>query len=156
MLLLYKQKSLEQTVEQMRRMGEMLIPYNYPMTPKSEAEDIAPFKLNQIMLDGYEIYVQYNKGNYGKYFLESVEVIAKNTPFLPFVLVCKVGKAFLGDKYLAYVSFWDQNRNHYVWTVAKDEDDQPMPGPYKVEMETYEYEGFEYDVFPKKGGISFH
>lgn len=155
MLLLYKQAPLEETVAQMRRMGEMLIPYTYPMTPKSEAEDIAPLKLHQMMLDGYEIYVQYNKGNYGEYFLESVEIVNKNAPFLPFVLVCKVGKAFLGDKHLAYVSFWTDNRRHYVWTLAKDEDDQPMPGPYKVEMETNQYEGLEYDVLPN-GSMNFH
>lgn len=155
MLLLYSQQSLEESVTQIRRMGEFLMPYTYPITPKSEAEGIACLKLHEMMLDGYQIFVQYNKGNYGEYFLESVEILGKNAPFLPFVLVCKVAKAFLGEEHLAYVDFWHDNRRHYCWTLAKDDDDQPMPGPFKVEMEIGEYEGLEYSVLPN-GGVNFH
>jgi hypothetical protein len=125
------------------------------MTPKSDADDIAFLKLNSIMLDGYEIYVQYNKGDYGNYYLESVEVIGRYAPFLPFILVCKVVKAFLGKDHLAYVDFFHDNRRHYCWTLAKNKDDEPIPGPFKVEMEAGEYEGLEYSVLPH-GGITFH
>jgi len=155
MLLLYPQPPLEKTVTSMRRMGEILMPYTYPLTPKSEAEDIACLKLNELMVDGYQIYIQYSKGNYGEYFLESVEILGKNAPFLPFVLVCKIAKVFLGEEHLAYVDFWHDNRRHYCWTLAKNEDDESMPGPYKVEMDHGEYEGLEYSVLPN-GGINFH
>lgn len=155
MLLLYKQASLADTVSQMRRMGEILMPYTYPMTPKAEAEDIGCLKLRDVMIDGYQVYVNYTKGDYGDYYLESVEILGKNAPFLPFVLVCKIAKAFLGEEHLAYVDFWHENRRHYCWTLAKDEDDVPMAGPFKVDMGHGEYEGLEYSVLPN-GGIDFH
>ncbi len=155
MLLVYKQPPLEETVAQMKRMGDILMPYTYPLRPKSEAEDIAFLKLHEIMLDGYHLFVQYNKSDYGEYLLESVEILAKNTPFLPFVLVCKVAKAFLGDQHLAYVDFWHENRRHYCWTLAKNQNDEVVPGPFKVEMEHGNYEGLEYSVLPN-GGIDFH
>ena len=155
MFLLYSQRPLEETVANMRRMGEFLLPYTFPLAPKSDAEDIAPLKLNEVSIDGYDLFIQYNKGDYGEYYLESVEILGKHAPFVPFVLVCKIAKAFLGEEYLAYVDFFHENRRHYCWTLARDKDDQPMPGPFKIEMDTGSYEGFEYSVMPN-GGVTFH
>lgn len=155
MFILYPQEPFNEIVAKMRSMGEMLVEYTYPLTPKADAEDIACFKLREVMVDGYELYIQYTKGDYGEYYLETVEILAKHTPFIPFVVVCKIAKAFLGDKHLSYVNFFADNRRRYCWTLARDKDDEPMPGPYRVEMETEEYEGFVYDVMPT-GGIDIH
>lgn len=156
MFILYPQDSLRKTVMEMRRMGDFLMPYTYPLAPKSYADDISPLKLRSVVIDGYPVFVQYNKGDYDKYYLESVEIIGQDAPFLPFFLVCKIAKAFLGEEYLAYVSFFVDNRMHYCWTMARDkEEGGPMPGPYKVDMEVNEFEGFEYSVLPT-GGVEFH
>lgn len=154
-MVLYKSPSLEESVKRMKDMGNFLLPYTYPAAPKSNSEDLAFFKLNEMMIDGYEVYVQYNKGDYTEYMIESVEIIGKNTPFLPFFLVCKIGKAFFGDKHLCYIDFWRDNRRHYCWTCASDVDGEVIEPPFKVDFDEADYEGLEYNVFPK-GGIDFH
>ena len=154
-MLLYKSPPFEETIRHMKEMGKMLVPFTYPEAPKANSEDLAFFKLNQVMMDGYEFYLLYNKGDYTEYLIESVEILGKNAPFLPFHLVCKIGKAFFGDKHLCYVNFWRDNRMHHCWTCACDADGVRIPPPFKIELDDAEYEGLEYKVFPK-GGIDFH
>jgi hypothetical protein len=154
-MLLYKSQPLEDSIRQMKSMGDFLLPFTYPAAPKSDSGDLAFFKLNQLTVDGYELYLNFNKGDYGEYFIQSVEIINRNAPFLPFFLVCKLGKAFFGDKHLCYIDFWRDNRKHYCWTCAANVDGEVIDPPFKVELDEAIYEGLEYNVFPK-GGIDFH
>lgn len=148
MLQAYRQRPLAEMVRQARGMGEILIRYNYPLAPKSDHDVLAVLKITELMIDGYETYVQYNKSDYGNYYLETIEVVCKNSPFLPFIVLCKLAKAFLGDQHLAYLDYFVENRRRYVWNVAKDKDDKVVPGPYKVEMKDCEYEGLRYQSLP--------
>lgn len=154
MELVYRQESLQDSVVRIRNIGEILMPYTYPLAPKS-LDEVSFLKLNEMMIDGYELYIQYNKSDYEDYFLESVEIIGKNAPFLPFVVVCKIAKAFLGSEYLSYLHFFGKNRRHYCWTLAKDMDDHPIPALFKIDLDVERYEGLEYTVLPI-GTIDFH
>ena len=61
--MLYKQKKLEVQVEEMRSLGEQLIPYNFPRAPAEWEEDINLLKAREIIVDGYTVVVHYSKAD---------------------------------------------------------------------------------------------
>lgn len=127
----------------MKRMGDMLIPYTFPLVDFKVEQDILLFKQKNLVVDGYDVLVCYSKADYQDYFLESVQAQAIFAPFLPFCLVCKIGRTFLGDDNLSYIEFFRNNRKVYCWTI-KSRDDRPLP-PDKGNKPG-SYEGFEYSI----------
>lgn len=142
--MLYKPDSLEVTVEQMRALGEQLIPYNAPRASKENENDIGVLKSRRILVDGYEVNVYYTKSDFGEYKTEVVQIWGEFAPFLPFNLICKMAKAFLGGAHLSLVELFKGNRKVYCWTVTVDEDGKPRPSPYEAETEECTFEGFTY------------
>ncbi len=113
---------------------------------QADDDDIGCLKLREAIIDGYSVVVYYSKNDYPNNYMEVVQVTAKYAPFLPFSLVCKVGKKFLGDKYLSYVDFVRENRKTYCWTLASDKFNNPIPAIYKKESLSDDcvYEGLCY------------
>lgn len=136
-------RAFSQEVQDMKRMGEMLIPHTFPLVDFKIEQDILIFKQKVFIVDGYEILVCYSKADYEDYFLESVQVQSVFAPFLPFIIVCKLGRAFLGSHNLSYIEFFKNNRKVYCWTI-KLRDDRLLP-PDK-ENKPGSYEGFEYNI----------
>ncbi len=141
--------SLDEHVKAMRGLGEVLMPYNFPKVPAEEEDDINPIKTREVTVDGYTLIVHYSKAEYQQHYLETLQVLGKYTPFLPFSLVCKVGKRFLGSNHLSFVEIFKTNKI-YCWTVVKDKDDIAIPGPYNNDIESRIFEGFEYRVMDSK------
>ena len=136
---------LEKTIEEMRTLGEQLIEYNYPKVPAPEEDEINILKGREATVDGYELILHYSKSDYGTHYLESFQVLGKNMPFLPFHLVCKLAKRFLGEHYLSLVEIFRDNRKVYVWTITLDHDGKPLPYNYRdTEAEECTYDGFIY------------
>ena len=66
------------------------------------------------------------------------------SPFLPFVVICKMAKTFLGDAHLSLVELFKGNRKVYCWAVNVTHDGKPVRSPYSSKVEECSYEGFSY------------
>ena len=131
-------------LETLRIVSQHLVPYTFPMAPAEFEEDIAPLKKQEIEVDGYSIIVHFNKADYKRYYLESLQILGKHSPFLPFHLVVKLAQRMLGGHHLSLVEFYQDSRKVYCWSVCVDKQGKPMPSPIEDETQPCEFEGFEY------------
>jgi len=136
--------TFEITVDNLRSVGEMLIPYNFPLAHKDLEKDIAPLKKSEVEVDGYSLIIHFNKAKYKGYYLETFQIYNKYGPFLPFSLVVKMACKSLGGHLLSLVEFYQDDRKVYCWSVCVDEDGKPRPSPIEEESEPCEFEGFAY------------
>ena len=130
-------------------MAEVLVPFTFPVTDFSDEQEVIVLKQRDVVLDGYAVTVCYSKADYDVYLLNSLQVHSSYTPFLPFNVVCKAGRAFLGERHLSYVEFFKNNKKVYCWTT-KERDGRVMPPDKSSSPE--EYEGFGYSVL-KQGVV---
>lgn len=152
----YKEPKLDEIIEGMRNIGDMLVPYNFPKAPPPVMEDdLAIFKERQAIIDGYPTVLHYQKADYDKHYLETLQVYGKSSPFLPFSLVCKLGKRFLGSHHLSLVELFKDNRKIYIWSVFVDRRGRPIPSPYETETEECEFEGFNY-LYMQPNQVNFY
>jgi len=144
--MLFPIKNFDEFVKETKSFGNFLMPYNQPKASPEDEEDINFFKTKEAVIDGYSIVTHYSKNDWPTHYMEVLQVTGKFTPFLPFSLICKIGKKFLGDKYLSYVDFIKDSRKTYCWTLATDKTNNPMPAPYRKEVLSDDcvYEGLCY------------
>lgn len=115
--------TLNQHIEEMKRMGDHLIPYTFPQASLETEKDIKVLKQRNIVVDGYDVVVCYSKSEYDDNFLETLQIQAEHYPFLPFNVVCKLGVKFLGDDCLSLIEVVKSGRKLYCWTIAIDKAD---------------------------------
>lgn len=142
--MLFQGKNLAQNVKEIKSFGNFLMPYNFPKTSLEDEDDIGFIKSREIVVDGYTVVVYYNKADWTEHYLEILQITGRYSPFLPFSLVCKIGKRFLGDKELAYVDFIKDGRKVYCWTCVLNLENCPIPNPHKPDVYDCSYEGFCY------------
>jgi hypothetical protein len=144
-------KILRRQVEEMKKVGNALLPYTYPIVSFEEEQEILLLKQRVIKINGYYVIVCYSKADYDDHILETLQIQPIYSPFLPFSLVCKVGKMFLGSRYLSYVEFFKGIRKIYCWTI-KREDGIAVPPPKSTPGN---YEGFKYRIL-SPGSAELH
>lgn len=142
----YKEPKLDEVIESMRTLGEIIVPFNYPKTAISRTmeDELSFFKEREAMIDGYSVFLVFQKSDYDSYFLETLQIYSKSSPFLPFNLICKLGKRFLGSHHLSLVETFRNNRKIYCWSVCVDDHGRPIECPYNIVTEDCEFEGFNY------------
>jgi hypothetical protein len=136
---------LNKVIDEMKRLSEHLMPYSHPNVDAKDETIIDVLKFRQIMVDGYEITLHYNKYEYEDHFLETLQIMGKKIPFIPFNLICKIARKALGDEHLSLIEILRESRKIYCWTVTKNKRGVPMPNSYKTKAEQCTYEGFEYN-----------
>jgi hypothetical protein len=142
---MYKEQKLDEIIEEMRNVGEVLVPYNYPKgSVNIWGDQLIIFKEREAIIDGYPVIIHYQKSDYDDHFLETLQIFGKNSPFLPFNLICKLAKRFLGSHHLSLIEVFRDSRKLYVWAVCVDKKGRPIPSPYDSETEPCEFEGFNY------------
>ena len=124
-------KNFDVVVKDTKSFGAFLMQYSIPKVNQEDDADVGFLKAKEVTVDGYAVVIYYSKNEWPTYYMETLQITGKYTPFLPFSLVCKIGKKFLGEKYLSYVDFMRDNRKTYCWTFATDKTDKPIPAPYK-------------------------
>ena len=134
---------LKKTVKQMRKMARILVPYTFPKVSFEEEQDVAILKQRHITVDGYDVVVCFSEALYPDYLLKSIQIQSLYAPFLPFVLVCKLGMCFLGANNLSYIEFLRNNRKVYCWTI-KTRNGRLLPPDEKAKPGNYE--GFEFRI----------
>ena len=146
---------LDQIVDEMKSLGEMLMPYNWPHGHPALENDIAILKTRELEVDGYAIAVYFNRSNYGSYFVETLQIYGEKFCFLPFCLVAKLGKKFLGDHELYLTELIRHNRKIYLWTVSLDLEGKPIPPRFEIQAENCVYDGFKYN-YMKNTQLKLH
>ena len=146
-----KTKRIDEHIEEMRAIGEILMPHNFPKVSHQEEETVNVFKDRDVTVDGYEVTICYNKSDCDNHYVEHCQVFSRSAPFLPFHLVCKLAQKFLGDRHLSLVEVFRDNRKIYCWTVAIDKNGEAIEQPYKETlMEECTFEGFRYTYMNPK------
>jgi hypothetical protein len=131
-------------VQQMKAMGKLLIPFTYPLVSRKDDLAVMPLRCRQMRLDGYDLHILFISSVYEDYCVQTVQIRGVYAPFLPMNLICKVGRAFLGDRRLCYIDFiMEDSRKMYHWSIkSKKMNGKPMPWPKRYEKRAYE--GFEF------------
>jgi hypothetical protein len=142
---------IDKIVEQMQRLANQLVFYNFPTVPAEDEDEINILKFHEAVIDGYNVILHYNKHDYGDHFLETFQVLGKEVPFLPFALICKLAQKFLGDRHLSLVEVMKERRKIYCWTIVRDARGRVKSSPYENEGTDCIYEGLKYSyVSPDK------
>lgn len=143
--MLRKERKFDDIVNNMKSLASMLIPHNYPQNPLALFdEDLEIFKERESIVDGYSVILHYQISDYENYRLKTLQIYNKIGPFLPFNLVVKIAKKFLGTEQLSLVEVFKSNRKIYCWSLSTDEKDQPIETPYISESQSCVFEGFKY------------
>jgi len=142
----------------MSGLARALVPYTVPLVRPEYEEDINQLKLNTVYVDGYEVILHLTKGFYesqNPYYLTSLQIHSKYGSFLPFNVVVKIARAFLGDENVGYIDFVKDGQKHYCWTGYEDGDGKPIPNPTKVKSTTDTFEGWEFERLDP-AGVNFY
>jgi hypothetical protein len=135
---------LNQTIEEMKRVADILVPYNYPKHDPRLENDIAVLKTRVIDIDGYSVVLHFSRADYEDHFQETLQVFGEKAHFLPFCVVANLGKRFLGEHELYLVELLKDNRKIYCWTIALDKSGKPIPPIVELPSEDCVYDGFNY------------
>lgn len=133
-------KTIDQHIEEMRNVGDLLVPHSVPNVSFYEEREVDILKRRSIWIDGYHIAVLFSKSDFGKFCLESLEVSNLTGPFLPMIVACKVAIKFLGGHELKLSEHWVLGRKVYIWTIRVDKKGRPIPS----EGDVYNYGNFTY------------
>lgn len=148
--------NLQKHIEEMRGFGDFLMPYNYPRGSAEDEDIVGHLKMREVLVDGYHLILHYSKSDYGTHFLETLQVLGKYAPFLPFYVICKIGKKFLGEQHLSLLEFMRGSHKIYCWTLILDEHGKAVSGPYDEKVISKKvYEGLEY-VSLSSAQVDFH
>lgn len=138
-----------QEIANFKKMGDLLIPYNYPLVDIEEELIITPLKSRVFIIDGYEAECIYNKSRYPTYILETIQITPFYSPFLPFNMVCKIALLFLGKKDLILKTFCKKEMRIYYWMSRKNYDGESIAWD-ENQINLNSYEGFTYGVLKKE------
>jgi len=127
----------------MKHMARRLVPRTFPVVEFEEEQDVLVLKQHTDVIDGYDVTLCYSEADYEKYLLKSLQIQSIHAPFLPFNLVCKIGRAFLGSNNLSYIEFFRGNKKVYCWTV-KARNGRLLPPGKKSKLGSFE--GFEFSI----------
>lgn len=139
-----KPATLSEIVEVMTGIGEVLVPFNFPKAPITLEDHLGIFKARDAEIDGYPLFLHYQKSDYNEYYIETLQIHNRRGPFLPFNLICKIGTKFLGTLNLSLIEIFRENRKIYIWSKCTDKKGHTIAVPNNSESETCEYEGLQY------------
>ena len=146
-----KKIDFDDIVDEMKKVGDILVPYNWPQNDPKLENDLHILKNRMLTVDGYSIGLHFTRSDYGDYYLETLQIYGEKCPFLPFCLVAKIGKKFLGEHELYLVEFIRDNRKIYCWSVTLDKEGKPIPPRTIAKSENCDFEGFQYQyIYPSQ------
>ncbi len=131
--------------KQLKDISRTLINYSYPKVSVEEELEILPLKQMYIVIDGYNIFLTYSVSEQSKYIIECIQMYAAGCAiFIPFNIVCKIAKAFLGNNNLTYIEALRDDKKIYCWSIKRDK----IKGKI-IEVNNgklMDYEGLEFNV----------
>ena len=137
-------KSLDENIREIKSFGNFLMPYSKPKVSQEDDTAIDVLRVREVTIDGYSVVLHFVKNDWPTHYSEILQITGKYIPFLPFSLVCKIGRKFFGDKHLSYLDMAKDDRKIYCWTLATDKTNNPIPTPCNNQSDDCEYEGLSY------------
>lgn len=133
----------EKVVAEMRAVGEVLVKHSFPLMPGDAEEDISILKTREMLIDGYEVTIYYSKSEYPSHILETFQIFGQRVPFLPFHMVTKIARKFLGESHLSLVEVYVNNKKLYIWTKTSNKEGTSKPTLEEAAIPA-EHEGFKF------------
>lgn len=138
------ERPLDEHIEEMKDAAAQMVAFTAPLANSHDEKVVAPLKQRKICVDGYNTAVMFSRADHhGKFYIETLEIMATHTPFLPMHLVCKIAVKFLGGHDLIHYSTYLQGHKVYVWKVCLDRRGRPLPIARK-NFEPMMFEGLKY------------
>lgn len=129
----------EKHFEEMKRTAKLFEPFSHPKIP--DDPDISWLKHREIYVDGYPLIVHYSHNDHGDIFLKTITIGCKHVIALPFFLICKIARKYLGDDgKLIYYEHVRGGRKIYSW-VQITQEGKPL---LESNLEKDNYDGFEF------------
>lgn len=138
--------NLDEQIEYMKKVAKSLVAYTAPYATNEDEQKILILKQRTIVVDGYDVVVCLSVADYEKYMLWSLQIQSVYFPFMPFNVICKLGKKFLGDQHLGFFELMKDGKKVYCWTLKEHFGEIISPGK-KAKFGSYE--GFEYEILNK-------
>ena len=141
---------IDEVISQMHALAEHLIPFSYPVVDYSEEQDVLILKQRTIVVDGYDVVICLSRAKYEEegHYLTTLQIQSVNFLFLPFYLVGKLGKLFLGEEHIYYVDFFKGFSKVYCWVVQDNFDGE------RAALESVNnrisFEDFEFNLIDKR------
>lgn len=139
--------TLDEAYDKLTVMGNQLVRYSYPKSPKFLENSIYPWRSLEVVVDGYLVIVNYNRSEMSekKCYLETIQIFGKRNIFLPFSLVIKIAQKFLGNQDLSLLEIYKSDRKVYLWSCLVDYNGKPIKSELKVDSEIHYYNDFKYN-----------
>ena len=138
------EKSLDQQISEIRNIGDQLIYYNFPQADPMLEDSLGRVKTKTLIIDGYSVVIHFSKADYKDRYMETVQAYGEKTPFLPFYLVAKIARKFLGSSNLSLVEIYKDNKKIYCWAVTLDRNGKSIPTVFGYDVEHLNFEGWDY------------
>jgi hypothetical protein len=129
-------------MSQMKNLAEILVQHTYPKANFEEEQTVSILKQRMVIVDGYEVFLCFSIADYDKYILHTLQIQSVHTPFLPFNIVCKLGREFFGSKGLSYIEFLRNDKKIYCWILKFKNGSLISENKSKLEV----YEDFEFRI----------
>lgn len=131
-------------VEEMLLASEVLSEYSYPKVNLEDDRIISCLKEREVFFDGQDVTLSLSINNFDTHDIHTLQVYASYGSFLAFTLVCKFAKLFLGDKSPYYISFIQDNKKIYVWTICYDLKKNVVPDKGYLSVKNDSHNGFNF------------
>lgn len=128
-------------VREMKGLAGVLQPFTPPKHPADE--DISWLKQREVIVDGYPMIAHYSEADYGDVKMDILTIGCKFAPFIPFNVVCKVAKMFLGESHLTLFEYTRGGRKIYSWMLIS-RDGKPVNDFQMANSEKQNYNGFNF------------
>jgi hypothetical protein len=137
--------NLDATIKRMKKLAKNFIHLTFPCS-NGDDQDLVLLKSAEVLVDGYTIIIFYSISDYKDHLVKTFQIYPKNHSFLPFHIVCKMAKKFLGDKHVSLLEMFNNNKKLYCWSVVTNLDEEPIENPYSTNSEKREFEKFNFSI----------
>jgi hypothetical protein len=128
-------------VREMKGLAKSLHPYTPPRHPKDD--DISWLKTREVIVDGIPMVVHYSESDHGDIIPAVLTIGCKNAPFIPFAVVCKVARMFLGTENLTLFEYTKGGSKIYSWMVLLNKG-IPVGNHHTDKADKESYNGFDF------------
>ena len=155
---------IEESVNNIKFMSKMMESYSFPSVSPHEELIVSPIKQREVVIDGYEVYLFFNRCKYTNVILETAQIYGRYCSFLPFDLVIKTSRLFFGEVIPAYASSLNNLdlvhslRKTYMLMTYKDLKDNYLnyeDYPIETVPGIKEHQGFKFVEIKKEKMVFF-
>ena len=137
--------NLDVTIKRMKKLAKSFVNLTFPHS-KGDDQDLVLLKSSDVLIDGDTVIIFFSTSDYTDHLVKTFQIYPKNHSFLPFHLVCKMAKKFLGEQHVSLLEVFSNNKKLYCWSVVTNLDEEPIENPNNSNGEKREFEKFNFQV----------